>query len=179
MTAALRTALRVRQFTYYEMVAFAQYYQQHRNQNSPENLLKAFLSWKETEEGAAPNARRLLAIESIVSRYYGLALADVRGKRRYTELVRARQVIAHICVQYQLKYQLGGQKQIARVLGGKRDNVQYSKTKCAILMETEPLLRKEVAEIERRLVEPLAVIDREELAALEDKKTNNENSKTD
>jgi chromosomal replication initiation ATPase DnaA len=168
MTQSQRTALRSRQFTYYEMLAFAQFYQQHRNENSPENLLAAFLQWKKVETEAAPQTRRLLVIESVVTSYYGLALIDVRGKRRYLELVRARQVIAHFAVKY------ASQNKAANALGAKRDNIQYSKTKCSVLMETEALLRKEVADIEKRLFEPLAAIERE-LKELEDKTINTQN----
>lgn len=162
MTQQQSIALRVRLYTYYEVLAFAQFYQQHRNENSPENLLAAFLQWKKVEAELVPQARRLLAIESIVCEYYMLPLQDVRGKRRYLELVRARQVIAYFAVKH------GTQERVANVLGKKRESVQYGKTKCEQLMETEKLLCKEVAEIEKRLKEPLAAIDRE-LKELESK----------
>jgi hypothetical protein len=77
----------------------------------------------------------------------------VRGKRRYLELVRARQVISHLSVKY------SSQHKAADILGGNRNNIQFGKTKCALLMETEPLLRREVAEIEQRLEAPFAQID--------------------
>lgn len=156
MTAAARTALRERQYTYYEVIAFAQFYQLHRTENSPENLLAAFLKWKQITGVQSTTTRRLLIIEEIVVTYYGLNLQDVRGKRRYTELVRARQVIAYFTVKY------ASQNQVANALGSNRNNIQFGKTKCALLMETEPLLRKEVAEIEKRLEQPMADIAAEE-----------------
>ena len=45
MTTQQRTALRGRTFTYYEVIGFAQFYHAHRNENSPENLLTAYLQW--------------------------------------------------------------------------------------------------------------------------------------
>jgi hypothetical protein len=153
MTTREKTALRARHYTYYEVLAFAQFYQQHRNENSPENLLRAYLQWQQVEGEFTPMARKLLTIEEVVCKYYALTLVDVRGKRRYTEFVRARQVIAYESVK------LTSQHKAADTLGGNRNNIQFGKTKCAILMETEPLLRKEVKEIEQRLVEPFAKID--------------------
>jgi chromosomal replication initiation ATPase DnaA len=154
MTAAQKTALRARTFTYYEMLAFAQFYSEHRNENSPEQLLAAFLKWKQTENTETATNERLMLIEAAAVAYYGESLQDVRGKRRYRELVRCRQVIAYLTVKH------ASQNTIAGCLGGDRNNIQYSKTKCGILMETEPLLRKEVREIEARLAEPLAAIDK-------------------
>lgn len=148
-----QTPLRARHYTYYEMLSFAQYYQMHRNENSPQKLLAAFLTWRHQNEQATETGRRLLVIEEMVVNYYGLRLQDVRGKRRYAELVRARQVIAYLSVKHT------SQHTIAMTLGVNRNNVQFGKTKCAILMETEPLLRKEVAEIEQRLQAPFAEID--------------------
>ena len=96
-----------------------------------------------------------MVIEEAVVSYYGLSLQDVRGKRRYQELVRARQVISYLTVNH------GSQHQIATALGTDRNNIQYGKTKCADLMDTEPLLRKEVAEIQLRLKVPFAEIDQQ------------------
>lgn len=155
MTTREKTALRARHYTYYEVLTFAQFYQLHRNENSPENLLRAFLQWQQVEGDFTPMARKLLVIEETVCKYYGLTLVDVRGKRRYTEFVRARQVIAYESVK------LTSQNKVANTLGGNRNNIQFGKTKCAILMDVEPLLRKEVREIEQRLIEPFAKIDAE------------------
>lgn len=152
MTAAMRTALRERHYTYYEMLAFAQYYHDHRYKNSPENLLAAFTKLKEVSGDLTIKQRLLLLIEATVVNYYGLALQDVRGKRRYLELVRARQVISYFTVRY------ASQNTIANAIGFSRNNIQYGKTKCAELMETERLLRKEVADIEKRLEEPIKAI---------------------
>jgi len=145
MTHEQRVALRERRYTYYEMLAYGQFYHEHRNENSPEKLLVAFLKWKALEGEITVTARKLLIVEEVVCRYYGLALADVRGKRRYAELVRARQVIAHCSIKY------ASQNNVTQCIGMYRNNVQYGKTKCSTLMETEPVLRREVAEIQGRI----------------------------
>jgi chromosomal replication initiation ATPase DnaA len=175
MTAQQKTALRARTFTYYEVLAFAQFYLEHRNENSPQNLLAAFLEWRQSEAVMTATDRRLQVIEEAVTRYYGLVLADVRGKRRYTELVRARQVIFHLAVQDTK----ASQQKIAEMTGKKREDVQYGKTKCAQLMETEPLLRKEVAEIEGRIAyrfkqieAELKELERKTIKQNEDEKSN-------
>jgi chromosomal replication initiation ATPase DnaA len=162
MTAAQRTALRARQYTYYEVLAFAQFFTAHRTENSPEQLLAGFLKWKEIEGATSVRVERLMVIEQVCVDYYRLALQDVRGKRRYTELVRCRQVIAHLSVKY------GSQNEVANALGNNRNNIQFGKTKCALLMETEAQLRKEVAEIEERLTEPFAAIAERERQAIAD-----------
>jgi chromosomal replication initiation ATPase DnaA len=161
MTAAQRTALRARQYTYYEMLAFAQFFTAHRTENSPEQLLAGFLKWKQVEGETSARIERLMVIEQVAVQYYGVALGDVRGKRRYKELVRVRQVIWYFSVKY------GSQHEIANALGNNRNNVQFGKTKCALLMETEPQLRKEVTEIEQRLIEPMAAIAEKETAAID------------
>lgn len=153
MTAEQRTALRARQYTYYEMLAFAQFYQLHRNENSPSNLLCVFLKWKLQTAEVTLLAQRLLVIEEVVVNYYGLSLQEVRGKRRYAELVRARQVISYLTVRH------ASQQQIATTLGANRNNIQFGKTKCATLMLTEPLLKQEVEAIEKRLEIPFAELD--------------------
>ena len=154
MTAPQRTALRARSYTYYEMLAFARFYYERRNESSPEQLLAGFLKWKQVENVETVANERLMLIEAATVAYYGQNPQDVRGKRRYRELVRCRQVIAYLSVKW------ASQNIIADCLGGNRNNIQFSKTKCGILMETEPLLRKEVREIEARLAEPLAAIDK-------------------
>ena len=176
MTAQQRTALRARSYTYYEILAFAQFYSEHRNENSPEQLLAAYLRWKQTEGAETVVNERLMLIEAATCKYYEQSLQDVRGKRRYRELVRCRQVIAYLTVKH------ASQHTIAGCLGGDRNNIQYSKTKCGVLMETEPLLRKEVKEIEQRLAEPLAAIEKaqrdKELKALNDENDEQRNSET-
>ncbi len=165
MTENKRQALRGRQYTFYEMVVWAQFYHEHRNENSPEQLLTEFLKWKPNAKAETMQAHQLLLIESAVADYYKLPLQDVRGKRRYKEFVRARQVIAHLAVQF------GSEHEVANTLGPKRDNIHFSKTKCRILMQSEPLLRKEVADIEARLCEPLAAIEKKQF----ENETNNKN----
>lgn len=177
MTSQQRTALRARTFTHGEVLAFAQFYHLHHGENSPENLLANYFRWREISKEFSITARRLLIIEEVVVDYYGLALEDVRGKRRYKELVRARQVIAHLTVRW------ASQNSIAGVIGMNRNNVQFSKTKCGILMETEKQLRQEVAEITQRLTPRLTELDAEEtkIAKL-DNETQNEdeaNKRTD
>jgi chromosomal replication initiation ATPase DnaA len=154
MTTAQRTALRARTYTHGEMLAFAQFYHEHRTENTPENLLAAFFKVKQAEGEFTLQQRRLMAIEEAVCGYYGQTLQDVRGKRRYTELVRCRQVIAHFAVLH------ASQHKAADCLGTDRNNIQYAKSKCSELMEVEPLLRREVAEIAKRLETPFAAIDK-------------------
>jgi len=155
MTSQQRIVFRGRHFTYGEVLAFAQFYHLHHGENSPDNLLANYFRWKEISKEFSATARRLLVVEETVVNYYGLDMADVRGKRRYKELVRARQVIAYLTVHY------ASQNAITGVIGMNRNNVQFSKTKCGILMETEKLLRQEVAEIEQRLKPQLLEIDEE------------------
>ena len=169
MTSQQRTALRARTFTHGEVLAFAQFYHLHHGENSPENLLANYFRWREISKEFSITARRLLIIEEVVVDYYGLALEDVRGKRRYKELVRARQVIAHLTVRW------ASQNSIAGVIGMNRNNVQFSKTKCGILMDTEKQLRHEVAEITQRLAPKLSELDAEETKiAKQDNLTQNE-----
>lgn len=156
MTAAMRLAIRARHYTYGEVLAFAQFYQLHRNENSPENLLANFLKWKQVEGDLSLRSRKLLIIEEVVAGYYGLALQDVRAKRRYAELVRARQVIAYFTVKH------ASQQQIASCVGMGRNSVQYGKDKTALMLGIEPQLRKEVDEIASRLVAPLEALDKQE-----------------
>jgi hypothetical protein len=169
MTAQQKLSLRARAYTYYEMLAFAQFFHEHRTENSPENILLGWLKWKEVKVDLNLTERKLLAIEQICVGYYGLDLQDVRGSRRYTELVRCRQVIAYFSVRF------ASQHTAARTLGGKRDNLQYGKTKCAQLMEVEPLLRKEVADVERRIAEALRSLDDEQQKQISETINTNEN----
>jgi len=157
MTAAQKKALRARQYTYYEMLAFAQFFTEHRAENSPENLLATFLRWEKVSAEAPARIEKLMLIETAVVKYYGLSLQDVRGKRRYTELVRARQVIAYITTR--LGTQCASQNQIASTLGLNRNNIQFGKDKCALLMEVEPQLRREITDIEHKLAAGFAAID--------------------
>lgn len=130
------------------MLAFARFYHLHHGENSPENLLAAYFRWQETDSHVNETARRLMLIERTVVEYYGLLLEDVRGKRRFKELVRARQMIAYFAVLH------APQNMIQRSLGMNRNNVQYSKTKCGELLGVERQLRRERDEIRQRL-EPL------------------------
>jgi chromosomal replication initiation ATPase DnaA len=164
----LRTALRARTFTHGEVLAFAQFYHVHHGENSPENLLANYFHWKEISKEFSITARRLLIIESTVVDYYGLALEDVRGKRRYKELVRARRVIAYLTVLYATQSQING------VIGMNRNNVQFSKTKCGILMDTEKQLRNEVADITQRLAPKLSELIAEETKVAIQTTTQNE-----
>ena len=74
--------------------SFGQFYASHRNESSPEVLLVSFLRWKNVDGEFSLEARKILIIEETVCRYYGISVADMRSKRRYKELVIARQVIA-------------------------------------------------------------------------------------
>lgn len=173
MTTAQRTALRARNYTHGEMLTFAQFYHEHRTENTPENLLAAFFKVKQAEGEFTLQQRRLMAIEDAVCSYYGQSLQDVRGNRRYAELVRCRQVIAHFAVLS------ASQHKAAECLGLKRDNIQYAKTKCSSLIDVEPLLRREVDEIKKRLEQPFAAIDAICKTVINEQTTEDVNSKTD
>jgi chromosomal replication initiation ATPase DnaA len=153
MTAAQKRALRARQYTYYEVLSFAQFFVEHRAENSPENLLAAFLRWKEDAAAQPVLSEKLMLIEHAVVKYYGLNLQDVRGKRRYTELVTARQIIAYLTVK------LASQNTVASTLGTNRNSIQYRKSKCGTLMSVEKQLCKEVQEIENALTAKFAAMD--------------------
>ena len=155
-------AYRARPFTYYEMITFAQFYHAHHGERSIDNLMISFFRWKEISKEYSITTRRLLLIEDVVIKYYGLALAEVRGKRRYQELVRARQVIAYLAVQY------APQNIVSKVLGMPRNSIQSGKTKCGEMIKLEKLLSDEVAKIRKRLVNPLQALD-DELRQLEEK----------
>ena len=151
------------------MVSFAQFFAQHRNEDSQHNLLIRFLRWGQHNQfnESDPTVRILLKIEEVVVGYYDLTLMDVRGKRRYAELVRARQVITH------LSLKLVTQHGMANAIGVNRNNVQSRNSKCAILMETEPQLRKEVAEIEKKLKGLILEIEAEQFEKIKEPSTNN------
>jgi len=157
-----KRAYRSRAFTYYEMLTFAQYYHAHHGEASIDNLMISFFRWKEISKEFSITTRRLLMIEEVVINFYGLVLSEVRGSRRYQELVRARQVIAYLAVEY------APQQVVAKVLKMKRDSVQASKTKCAELIGVEKTLRDEVTRIRKRLIYPLQTLD-DELKKLEAK----------
>ena len=155
-------AYRSRPFTYYEMITFAQFYHAHHGETSIDNLMISFFRWKEISKEYSITTRRLLLIEDTVIKYYGLVLSEVRGERRYQELVRARQVIAFLAVEY------APQSVVSKVLGMPRNSVQSGKTKCAELIQVEKLLRDEVAKIRKRLIYPLQALD-DELKLMEEK----------
>ena len=174
MTAAKaaqqRYTLRERTYTYYEMLAFAQYFHEHRTESTPVTLLSNFFKIKHAEGEYTAQQHKLMAIEETTCLYYGLNLQDVRGKRRYAELVRARQVVMYFAVQH------ASQSDVAACLGTNRNNVQHSKTKCASLMTVEPQLRREVAEVVERLTPIFADIEKRYLPT-EANTNENENTK--
>jgi len=172
MTPQARTALRARAYTYYEMLAYAHFYAVHRYENSPEKLLAAYLDWRQETRDESAMARKLYLVEGITCQYFGVAIQDVRGRRRFKILVRARHVISHLAVP------LASQNEIARILGYKRANIQSAKDKCAVLMENEKDLRRDIAAIQQRLEKPFAEIDAEESAAIE-KQNEDENTSKD
>ena len=134
--------MRSRKYTYFEMLNFARMFADNRDADTPANLLRDFLRFKTTHENTDMSLQKVQLIEHATVEYFDLSLDAVRSKRRYRELVTARQVIAYLCVKFT------SEENVAAAIGGNRNNVHYSKTKCGIMMETEPHLVRQVEAIE-------------------------------
>lgn len=157
MKESEKNTYRSRPFTYYEITTFAHYYHAHHGEASIDNLLISFFRWKEISKEFSITTRRLLTIEEAVIRYYGLDLAEVRGERRYVELVRARQVIAYLACEH------ASENFISDTLKMKRCSVQSRKAKCGVLLVVERQLRDDVAKIRKRLIAPFQTLAEEQI----------------
>ena len=149
------THLRERKFTFYECVNFARFYSDNRDTKSAHELMLDFLKIKKNFTAPTIAMKIVQLIEQSVADYYNIPLDDIRGKRRFADLIRARQVIAYLSVKY------GSQHLVAKALPGiNRMKIQHSKTMCAILMETEPDLAHEVESISNSIAGQIVSLER-------------------
>jgi chromosomal replication initiation ATPase DnaA len=144
--------MRVRKYSFHEILEFAAFFADNRNAAPPDQLLSDFLGFKNSDRISDDALEIVHVIELAAAKYYDLPVVAIRSKRRYAELVRARMVICKIAVKFVTQQNIA-----VGMFGYNRNNVQYNKTKCSELMETEPLLVREVETIYDR-VKP--IIDR-------------------
>lgn len=86
-------------------------------------------------------------IEEMVSRFYGVSLEDMFGRKRDREFVTAR----HVCMWLMRKYTLNSFKKIAGVFNRDHTTAIHSIANVNNLMETDPIFREEVRTFEKRL----------------------------
>jgi len=91
--------LRKRKFTYTEVIGFAEYFTQHRYEDTEAGLLSAYLGLGKTKAND-PALKFVQAVELAVSRRFEQTLEAIRSRRRYPELVTCRQAIAYVACKH-------------------------------------------------------------------------------
>jgi hypothetical protein len=136
--------LKHRKYSYFELLAFATLVNSNPGIDH-DQILVDMMRLELLEHSTEINEQLIEMMLNVVSKYYGLSVAEIKGGLRTRELVRARQIFCYWAVKSMHQFEVAKYSQM------KRDSVHARKQKCAVYMETEPDFANECAEIGQQI----------------------------
>lgn len=136
--------LKHRKYSYFELLTFAMLANSNPGVDADQILID-MMRLELLEHSTDINEKLCAMMLNVTSKYHGITIPELTGTSRKSEFVRARQMFCYWAVKSM------HQHTVSKYSGLKRDTIQAAKTKCAILMETEPDYADECAEIGQQI----------------------------